>query len=339
VPYLYITSDGNYHVFVPSLRTNSSGASWPNTPGSSLPMSSFFVADPSSGAAAINMALNNGCNVFFTPGVYHLSETLNVTHANTIILGIGYPTLIPDNGVDAMHVANVDGVRLKGLLFDAGTTNSDTLLQVGPAGSAGTSHASNPTSVQDVFFRIGGQVAGKATNSLVVNNDNTIVDHIWAWRADHGAGVGWTSNTAAHGFTVNGNNVVATGIFVEHFQQSELTWNGQGGKLLFFQNEMPYDVPSAASWQYQGHTGYPAIEVTSGVTSFEAWGLGSYCNFTSDSTIEAYHSYESPNNANVKWHNLSTVSLGDKGLIQYVINTTGPTTPTNSTPATVTSFP
>ena len=49
------------------------------------------------------------------------------------------------------------------------------------------SHAANPTTVQDVFFRIGGMVAGKATNSLVVNTNNTIIDHTWAWRADHGS--------------------------------------------------------------------------------------------------------------------------------------------------------
>ena len=134
VPYLYVTSDGKYHVFVPSLRTNSSGTSWPNTPGSSLPMSQFYVVKSGDTAATINSALANGCNLFFTPGVYHLSQTLNVTKANTVILGVGFPTLIPDGGVDAMHVADVDGVRLKGLLFDAGTTNSNSLLTVGTAG-------------------------------------------------------------------------------------------------------------------------------------------------------------------------------------------------------------
>ena len=48
---------------------------------------------------------------------------------------------------------------------------------------------------------------------------------------------------------------------------------------------------------------------------------------------------EAPNVAGVKWHNLSTVSLGNVGAIINVINTTGPQTPTNSTPATVVSYP
>jgi len=134
-----------------------------------------------------------------------------------------------------------------GLIFDAGTTNSNTLLQIGPAGSS-ASHASNPTSVQDVFFRIGGDIAGQATNSLVVNSNNTLVDDIWAWRADHGNSgtVGWTINTAQHGLVVNGNNVLATGLFVEHYQNYDVQWFGNGGETIFFQNEMPYDPPNQA---------------------------------------------------------------------------------------------
>ena len=84
-----------------------------------------------------------------------------------------------------MQVADVDGVKIAGLLFDAGTTNSASLLQVGPAGST-ADHSANPTSMHDVFFRIGGAGAGKATTSLVVNSNNAIVDHTWVWRADHG---------------------------------------------------------------------------------------------------------------------------------------------------------
>ncbi|MDQ1743581.1 MAG: hypothetical protein QOE23_1920, partial [Pseudonocardiales bacterium] len=182
VPYLYLDSTGKYRVFLPSLRSNASGPSWAagSTPGTSLPMSQFYVVKTGDTAATINAALSNGCNLFFTPGVYHVSQTLNVTKANTVVLGIGMPTIIPDSGVNAMSVADVDGVRLKGLLFDAGTTNSQSLLTVGAVGST-ASHASNPTTIQDVFFRIGGAGAGKATNSLIVNSNDVIIDHIWAW--------------------------------------------------------------------------------------------------------------------------------------------------------------
>jgi hypothetical protein len=340
VPYLYIDSTGKYRVFLPSLRTNASGPSWASgsTPGTSLPMSQFYVVKSGDTAATINTALSQGCNLFFTPGVYHVNQTLNVTKAGTVILGIGFPTLIPDGGVNTMQVADVDGVRIKGLLFDAGTTNSAALLTVGPSGST-ASHAANPTTIQDVFFRIGGDMAGKATSSLVVNSNDTIIDHIWAWRADHGTGVGWTVNTADNGVTVNGNNVLATGLFVEHFQKYEVQWNGQNGKTIFFQNEMPYDPPNQAAWMNGTTNGYAAYKVANTVTSHEAWGLGSYCYFNVNPSVNAARAFEVPNTAGVKFHDLLTVSLGGVGTISHVINTTGAVTASNTTPSNVTSYP
>ena len=123
------------------------------------------------------------------------------------MLGLGFPTLVPQNGTAAMQVLGVPGVKLSGMIFDAGPKNSPVLLQVGGPLAAGTGSAADPTLVQDVFFRIGGATAGSATNSLVVNSSHVILDDIWAWRADHGAGVGWTANTANTGLVVNGNNV------------------------------------------------------------------------------------------------------------------------------------
>ncbi|SEG89568.1 hypothetical protein SAMN05216223_120122 [Actinacidiphila yanglinensis] len=343
VPYLYIDSAGKYHVFEPSLQTNSSGPSWAggSTAGTSLPMSQFYVVKAGDTAETINNALAEGCNLFVTPGVYHLSETLNVTRPDTTILGIGYPTFVPDNGVNAMQVADVDGVRLKGLLFDAGTTNSQALLTVGPSGSS-ADHASDPTTIQDVFFRIGGEKAGKATDSLVVNSNNTIIDHIWAWRADHGNSgtVGWTTNTADNGLTVNGNDVLADGLFVEHYQKYEVVWNGQGGKTIFFQNENPYDPPDQASWMSaSGVNGYAAYKVGANVTSHEAWGLGSYCYFNVNPAVNNYHAFEVPDTPGVKVHDALTVSLGGVGTISHVINDTGAVTASNTTPTNVVDYP
>ena len=342
VPYLYVDSSGNYHVFLPSLRTNASGASWASgsTPGTSLPMSQFFVATPSNTAAQINAALAQGCNLFFTPGVYNINQTINVTNPNTVVLGVGFPTLIPQNGVNTMQVADVDGVRIDGLLFDAGTTNSSALLTVGTQGST-ASHAGNPISVQDTFFRIGGDIAGKATNSLVVNANNTLVDDIWAWRADHGNSgtVGWTVNTAAHGLVVNGANVLATGLFVEHYQNYDVQWNGNGGETIFFQNEMPYDPPNQAAWMNGSSRGYAAYEVAPNVTSHQAYGMGSYCYFNVNPAVVADHAFEAPTGSGIHFHDLLTVSLGGVGVIEHVINSTGGATPSNTTPVDVTSYP
>jgi Malectin domain/Putative Ig domain len=342
VPYLYVDSSGNYNVFAPALRTNASGPSWASgsTPGVSIPMSDFFVATPSNSAAQMNAALAEGCNLFFTPGVYNIDSTINVNNPNAIILGIGMPTLIPIGGVDTMHVADVDGVRIEGLIFDAGTTNSNTLLQIGPAGSS-ANHAANPISVQDTFFRIGGDIAGQATNSLVVNSNNTLIDDIWAWRADHGNSgtVGWTINTAQHGLIVNGQNVLATGLFVEHYQNYQVQWFGNGGETIFFQDEMPYDAPNQAAWMNGSVDGYAAYEVGPNVTTHTAYGLGSYCYFNVDPSLIADHAFETPTGSGIHFQDILTVSLGGVGVIEHVINETGGATPSNTTPVDITSFP
>jgi hypothetical protein len=340
-PYLYVDAAGNYNVLVPNMRTNSAGTTWAGgaTPGTSIPLSQFFVAKPGDSAATINQALAQGLNLLFTPGVYHVNQTINVNRADTVVLGIGFPTLIPDNGVTPMAVADVNGVKVAGILFDAGTVNSPVLLQVGPTGSS-ASHAGDPTTIQDVFFRIGGAGPGKATTSLLVNSANTIIDHIWAWRADHGSGVGWGTNTADTGLIVNGANVTAYGLFVEHYQKYEVLWNGNGGRTYFFQNEMPYDPPNQAAWRNDGNKGYAAYKVAAGVTSHEGWGLGSYCFFNVDPSIHADRGFEVPTVAGVRFHDLLTVSLGGNGVIDHVINNTGgPAQGTATVPVNIVSFP
>ncbi|WP_067495321.1 discoidin domain-containing protein [Actinoplanes sp. TFC3] len=339
-PYLYQTG-GQYAVFVPNLQQNASGVTWANgnTPGTSLPLSQFYVAKPGDSAATINQALAQGLNLLFQPGVYHVNQTINVTRANTVVLGLGYATIIPDNGVTAMQVADVDGVKVAGVLFDAGTTNSPNLLVIGPNGS-NANHAGNPTTVQDVFFRIGGSIAGKATNSLLINSNNTIIDHIWAWRADHGnAGTyGWTVNTADTGLIVNGQNVTAYGLFVEHYQKNEVIWNGNGGRTYFLQNEQPYDPPSNAAWRSDG-TGYPAYKVADNVTSHEAWGMGSYAFFNVNPNVHSANGFQAPANGGVKLHNIFTISLAS-GTIDHVVNNIGaPVTAAAVVPSTVINFP
>ncbi|MFL6626857.1 MAG: hypothetical protein ACJ8G1_10460 [Vitreoscilla sp.] len=161
-PWLYLDATGKYRVFLPALRRDATGPSWSArhaSPGRSIPLHRFFVARPGDTAATLNAALAQGLDLLFTPGVYPLAQTLRVTRAGTVVLGLGFPTLQPVDGITPMTVADVDGVRLAGLLFDAGSTNSDVLLAIGTRGSA-VRHDADPISVQDVFFRIGGAVAG-----------------------------------------------------------------------------------------------------------------------------------------------------------------------------------
>ncbi|MEU3614631.1 coagulation factor 5/8 type domain-containing protein [Streptomyces sp. NPDC006872] len=345
-PFLYVDGgdgdgDGEFRVFLPAKRTNARGVSWGNgTPrGNSLPLSRFYVAKPGVSAATLNQALAQGLNLLLTPGIYHLDQPIRVARANTVVLGLGYATLIPDNGVTALKVADVDGVRLAGFLVDAGPVNSSTLLEVGPPG-ARRDHSANPTTVQDVFVRIGGAGAGKATTSMVINNRHTIVDHTWVWRADHGEGVGWDTNRADYGVVVNGHDVLATGLFVEHFNKYDVQWYGQRGRTIFFQNEKAYDAPNQAAIQNGATKGFAAYKVGDNVTAHEGWGLGSYCYYNVDPTIVQHHGFAAPNVPGVKFHNLLVVSLGGKGQYEHVINDLGaPTSGTSTVPSTVVSYP
>ncbi|MCL7378277.1 coagulation factor 5/8 type domain-containing protein [Streptomyces sp. 35G-GA-8] len=339
-PFLYL--DGaEYKVFLPELRTNARGTTWGSgTPrGTSLPLTQFYVAKPGVSAATLNEALTQGLHLLFTPGIYHLDRTVRVERANTVVLGLGYATLVPDNGVTAMRVADVDGVRLAGFLIDAGTVNSATLLEIGPGGTS-TDHSANPTTVQDVFIRIGGAGPGKATTSMVVNNRHTIIDHTWVWRADHGDGVGWETNRADYGVIVNGDDVLATGLFVEHFNKYDVQWNGQRGRTIFFQNEKAYDAPNQAAIQNGSLRGYAAYKVADTVTTHEGWGLGSYCYYNVDPTIRQAHGFAAPAVPGVRFHGLLVVSLSGNGQYDHVINAIGAATSgTTTVPSTVVSFP
>jgi hypothetical protein len=339
-PFLCIDQSGNYQVFVPALSTNAQGTTWGNgsPAGTSIPISQFYIAQPGDSAATLNNALSQGQNLLFTPGIYALDDTLRVTRANTVILGLGLATLTPNNGVIPMTVADIDGVSIAGLLFDAGSVNSPVLLQVGPVGSS-QDHSANPTLLSDVFFRIGGAGVGQATQSLVVNSNNVILDDLWLWRADHGSGVGWTTNTAANGLIVNGNNVTAYGLFVEHYQQYQVIWNGNGGRTYFFQNELPYDPPNQAAWMNGSTNGYAAYKVANSVTTHQAWGLGSYCYFNVNPSVIDDHSFEVPNTSGVAFHDMVTVSLGGTGTIAHIINSTGGPSNSSQSVADLVSYP
>jgi len=346
-PYLYTDASGNDNVFVPSVQQNTSGTSWASgaTPGTSISIKKFFIAQPSDSAAVIDLALALGKDLILTPGVYHLNLSLLVTHPDTVVLGIGFPTLIPEHGIVSMIVTSDKGVSLSGLIFDAGTTNSPALLSVGTGLTSGSITAADPTTLQDVFFRIGGAEAGSATTSLIVNSNNVILDDIWAWRADHGTGVGWTSNTASTGVIVNGNNVTAYGLFVEHYQKYEVIWNGNHGTDIFFQNEMPYDAPSQAAWmEAPGVDGWAAFKLGHNVTSFSGYGMGSYSFFNQGVAIYAANAFEVPSTLPASsFHDLLTIFLstaGSGGILNVINNTGGSSTIANpDTPVTVVNYP
>ncbi|MFE5548020.1 RICIN domain-containing protein [Streptomyces sp. NPDC056534] len=340
-PFLTVDATGAYKVVVPAPRTDSTGTTWAagGAPAATqLPIDRFHVVKPGATAAQINAALAAGKDLLVTPGVYHLDQTLRVTRPGTVVLGLGLATFVPDTGITAMTVADVDGVKIAGVLFDAGTVNSPTLLELGPAGSS-ASHAADPTSLHDVYFRVGGAAVGKATTSLVVNSDHVIGDHLWVWRADHGTGVGWNTNTADTGLVVNGDDVTMYGLFVEHYQKHQTVWNGNRGRTYFYQNEMPYDPPNQAAWMNGSTQGYAAYKVADSVTSHQAYGLGSYCYFNVNPGVAAEHAIEAPDRPDVRFRSMVTVSLGGTGTIRHVVNDRGGPSNSSTNVANLVSHP
>jgi hypothetical protein len=328
-PFLFVDARGNYLVRLPALRRDSSGITWRGgiTPGRSVPLSRFFIAHPGDTAAAINAQLVDGKNLLFTPGIYELTEPIRVTRRNTIVLGLGFATLKPINGTAALTTADVDGIIVAGLLIDAGSIESPVLVEVGPQGSH-TNHARSPICLDDIFFRVGGAGVGRAVVDLRVNSNDTIIDHTWIWRADHGSGVGWNLNTSANGLVVNGDRVTAYGLFVEHHQQYQVLWNGNAGRTYFYQSEIPYDPPDQASYSSgfdaagRQIDGWASYKVAAGVVSHEAWGLGVYSVFRHPNVVLT-RAIEVPNKPDVRFHHMITIALDNLGEISHIIDDAG----------------
>jgi hypothetical protein len=333
-PFLYEDALGSFGVFVPALLRNSTGTSWSSgtTAGKTVPITHFFIATPYTLPKEINLALAAGQNLILTPGIYALQEPIVVTRPDTIVLGLGFATLVPQTGQEAITVADVDGVTIAGLILDGGPVNSPVLLHmgVGPQGQplppgGSSSHVNDPSLVSDVFFRIGGATPGKATTSLEIDSSDVIVDDIWAWRADHGAGVGWTLNTGDHGVVVNGDRVTALGLAVEHYQKQQVLWNGSAGETIFYQSELPYDPPSQSAWKDGNANGYPSYVVTSLATTHQAFGFGIYSFFNQGVNIVEDNAMTVPKRSGVTVQAVGDVFLDGSGQITHVINGVGAT--------------
>ena len=338
-PYLTIDSSNNYSVVVPALKQNSQGPSWNATTTlgaapTTIPISQFYVAQAANDTAqTLNIALQRGRHLLLTPGVYSLSQPIVVRNPNTVVLGLGLATLTPTQGTPALIVADVDGVTIAGLLFDAGSSNSPNLLQIGDANVSTVDHSANPTALFDISCRVGGAAPTAETNScVVINCKNVLIDNAWLWRADHGVDpTGWTVNPAVNGLIVNSDNVTAYGLFVEHFEGFQTLWNGNGGSVYFYQSECPYDVPSQSQWTQNGENGYPSYKVSSNVTSHSGQGIGVYSNFTN--AVQVDNAVETPTGTGITMNHLVTVWLNGStaSSINHIINGTGATANSSST--------
>lgn len=325
-PYLCYDDEEGFGVMVPKMRKDCDGISWENgVEGICYSLNTFYIASPDKdNADTINKALAQGKNILFTPGVYKIDKTINVTKENTIIYGMGLATLEAVDGNICMETKDVSGIKICGLLFDAGEKKSETMLKVGSEKSD-VFHEDDPICLSDVYFRVGGgKYAGKTDNCITINSNNVLGDNLWVWRADHSDNVGWNVNTAPNGIIINGDDVTMYGLFVEHFQKYQTIWNGNNGRLYFYQSEMPYDVPKQKA--YMSHNGmvkgYASLKISDDAENFEGYGIGIYC-YNRDADIEILSGAEVPDKEGVSLYNVVTVKLTGKGQITHVINNQG----------------
>jgi len=264
-------------------------------------------------------------HVVVQPGNYYLSDSLKVNKPNQVVLGIGMATLISNTGKPCIEVGNVEGVRVAGLLLQAGNHKAPTLLKWGSSKNAGS--ASNPGVASDVFARVGGRnnphsQQTSADSMFEINSGYVIIDNTWLWRADHdvSGSVKNSMNPVASGVVVNGDNVIAYGLAVEHTLGHMTVWNGNHGLTIFYQSELPYDVDS--NYAKNGYSGY---YVANHVTSHRGYGIGVY-SFFRDHEVNIESGIKAPSHSGVQFTNSFSKFLSGHGSIKHVINGQGSST-------------
>jgi len=330
-PFLTFDDENGYSVFVPQIQYDGAGVSW-NTgeePGRDIPIEEFHLARPDDDdATTINQALAEGKHLLLTPGIYELEEAIVVERPNTVVLGLGLPTLVPTKGNAAVTTRDEEGIVIAGVMVDAGPVRSEVLIRIGEKASA-NDHADNPISLHDVYCRVGGAIAGTATTGLEIHADDVIGDHFWLWRADHGQGADWEVNESDHGLVVTGDDVTIYGLFNEHFQHYQTYWKGERGRVYFYQSEIPYEPPSLEAWNDDGKPGYASYKVADHVQEHQAWGLGIYSFFRGHETekngVRLENAMEVPEEPGIRITHI-TLFAGRLGGINHVINGMGPAT-------------
>jgi hypothetical protein len=224
-PYIVMGDNGKYSLAVPTLRVNSSGTTWSANSAAAasgharatglqqpplqragsagegsasafattVGFENVYVAkNATDTSATINEKLAAGLHLLITPGIYQLEAALELKQKGQIVLGIGMATLVSAAGQPCIRVGAVPGVRVAGLLLQAGPVEAPTLLEWGPEGGF-AGDETDPGVISDVFVRVGGpeppEEAEKKTKvAVLINSGHVIIDNAWLWRADHTMG-------------------------------------------------------------------------------------------------------------------------------------------------------
>ena len=305
-PFVYY--DGSqFEIFRPSAQFNVRGPNWAtdSTQGDSLPLSSFYIATTAAAdnAETMNAALAAGKNLLVGPGTYDLDEPITIFAPDTVMMGLGDPILEADDSATIVVTDSAGGTVLSrfnadGRPFDPNDMGpfADNQIVIGQT-PHGSGSESDPTTLSDVS-----SVSG-ATNDILINQDHTILNQ-GEYQTNNNSGDGytttnWTATSGNTGAIVNGDDATWQGIWLEHFKQTEISWNGEYGNVTFLQNErpltVPFDTPGEIGvqphvWMMNANfDGYPSLAVAQGVShftlnGFQSWsrlGNGCDCNVTS----------------------------------------------------------
>jgi hypothetical protein len=109
-------------------------------------------------------------------------------------------------------------------------------------------------------------------------NTRLRIENIHLWRADHGVATNTGScvgaisyNYCRYGLWVHPEALVeAIGLASEHSLDTPCLWEGNSGKVLFYQCELPYEVPEGSQ---------PPVGLDVVGSHFYGLGLGVYCFF------------------------------------------------------------
>lgn len=310
-------------VICPGL-SNSSGTS--NNINTIIPISKYRIVKKDITSKLLNQILSDSniqC-IIFSPGRYNIDSPINLS--GQLLFGLGVPILrsTKDNCI-------VSGYgKICGIVFDADSTGNGTNVLVD------LNDKTHPSYLWDTYFRVGGGTNNNdkyfIDTMLHIGGDNSILDNVWCWVADHYAddntSVGFDKAKCKIGLHVSGDNVIAYGVFAEHTFNRNVLWTGDKGQVYMFQSEFNYYIPSDQS--KFDTSNFVSYEITgSNVEKHTLYGAGAYSYFALKP--------DDPNNGpmakagfmwddthiKVDYKNLVTVFLNGYGGITNIFNNQG----------------
>jgi len=324
-PFLGIQNN-QWVIFRPELRHDSIGHDFTVPPAVLIDDKTVYVTNPSDSAEKINKQLSQGKHLIISPGIYSLDKALLIQKPNTVVISLGFATLVAAQGNACVKVQDgLDGVQLVGIFTQAGSQTSKTLLEWGTKKGQGET-SKNPGCLYDSFARVGGPDTSPVhtENMAIINSNFVIGDNAWFWLADHtyngentGSGIGWGKNKCDHAIQINGDSVTYYGLMCEHTDQDLTVWRGDYGECYMYQSEFRYDPPSQ-----QAYDNVSSYVVESNVSNHKAVGIGAY-SFFPNTEIWINSGIRAPALPGVTFETALSVHLKGLGGIRHVIKNKG----------------